>query len=142
MTGEMIVVAEKWQKKAHLKFHLTNMIDYSVCNLMHKVQITCINPLITEFFNILLNCISLGILSHSYVVINCSLIVSCMLALLSLKHYNIPNDLLTEGSRADEKGNLSHQIPPWVSCFFAGNLLIRTMRISMDFPHHQYEPPQ
>lgn len=44
MTGKMIVDAEKWQKKGSLKVSSINMIDYSVRNLMHKVQISWYKP--------------------------------------------------------------------------------------------------
>lgn len=29
--GRMMVVAEKWQKEVHLKFHSTDIIDLSIC---------------------------------------------------------------------------------------------------------------
>lgn len=68
--------------KVHLIFYPTNMADLSVGHLMHEIQFNGISPLKTEFFNILLNIITLSYFSHS-IVIKCSLIVPYVLALLS-----------------------------------------------------------
>lgn len=73
-------------------FYPTNMIDLSIGHLIHKIQFYGISPLTIEFFNILLNIITLTVLLITFcVVIKCSLIVSCVLVLLS-PEYESPKD--------------------------------------------------
>lgn len=76
----------------------------TVCGIWFiRLKFCAINPVTTEFFNILPNFITSVVLLITFICCHQQLInSSLLLLLLSLKYYKIPNDWVMEGSRDSE----------------------------------------